>query len=335
MPRPNWSSTSPARSTVDENYLSGWRLSIIRATGNSWPMPDSSSRRKIVCCRSMEARKRKEGRGKRKVSAGLIARRRRLPLRLDAGGLDNRPPFIGFGLVIGRERFRRLPLARHDLLADIAEPLAHGGIGQRFDRRGIELGNDLGRRSFRHPQRMPGRNVQARQSRLIDRRNIGRNRRAAARGDGIALDRAAADLRHCVGRLIEQQIDAPCQQILHRRRQPAIRHDLDFRAGLLLEQKARHLIGAAGACRAALGRICPSASRPALSNRSPEYLSWTPAATASASAKPPDRNREDIVLQLIEDRASPHGSTRWRGRAYSRRALHARRGQPRSFRRRR
>src|SRR4029077_8425464 len=33
-------------------------------------------------------------------------------LRLDAGRLDDRPPCIGFGLVIGRKRCRRLLLAR-------------------------------------------------------------------------------------------------------------------------------------------------------------------------------------------------------------------------------
>ena len=96
------------------------------------------------------------------------------------------------------------------------------------------------------------------QSRLVDRRNIGRDRGAIRSGDGVALDGAVANLRHRVGRLVEQQIDAAGQQILHRRRQPAIRHDLDFCAGLLLEQKARHLIGAAGAAEEHRVEMCSS-----------------------------------------------------------------------------
>src|SRR5262244_2841639 len=48
---------------------------------------------------------------------------------LDVRGLEDRPPLLDLGLVVGRERLRILILARRNVLAEIGEPLAHAGIG--------------------------------------------------------------------------------------------------------------------------------------------------------------------------------------------------------------
>src|SRR5260221_3089584 len=49
-------------------------------------------------------------------------------LAFDIGRLDDRPPLLGFRLVILGERIRRLLLTRPDLLPDVGQPLAHRGI---------------------------------------------------------------------------------------------------------------------------------------------------------------------------------------------------------------
>ena len=69
-------------------------------------------------------------------------------LTLDVGGLDDRPPFVDLGLVEGSERFRRLLLARRNLLPEIGEPRADRRIGERLDHRGVELGDDVLRRAL-------------------------------------------------------------------------------------------------------------------------------------------------------------------------------------------
>ena len=63
--------------------------------------------------------------------------------RLDIRCLDDRPPLLDLGLVKGSECLRRLLLARRNLLAQIGEPLANGRIGQGFDNRAIERGDDV------------------------------------------------------------------------------------------------------------------------------------------------------------------------------------------------
>src|SRR3954453_6085700 len=49
-------------------------------------------------------------------------------IRLDAGRLDHRPPLVHFRLVEGAQRFGRLLVRRRNLLAQVLQPLAHGGI---------------------------------------------------------------------------------------------------------------------------------------------------------------------------------------------------------------
>src|SRR3974377_2094194 len=71
---------------------------------------------------------------------------------LDAGRLDNGPPFLGLGLMEGVKRFRRLLVTREYLLADGGEPLAYRRIGKRVDHRAVEFHNDLLRRALGDPQ---------------------------------------------------------------------------------------------------------------------------------------------------------------------------------------
>src|SRR5579864_5951384 len=75
--------------------------------------------------------------------------------RLDAGRLDDRPPLVQLGLVVGGERLRVLLIGREYDLAEGFDFRPRGGIGQRLHDGGIEalddgLGSVLG-----GPQAMP------------------------------------------------------------------------------------------------------------------------------------------------------------------------------------
>src|SRR3954447_5116008 len=54
-------------------------------------------------------------------------------LRLDVGGLHDRPPFLGLGLLEGSERRGRLLIGRRNLLPQFAKPVLDGGIGKHGD----------------------------------------------------------------------------------------------------------------------------------------------------------------------------------------------------------
>src|SRR5450830_572063 len=72
-------------------------------------------------------------------------------VHFDVGGLDHRPPFFYFGLLMGGECFRRLLGARRNFQAYLGQPLAHRRVGQRLDHRSVELGDDVFRRAFWSP----------------------------------------------------------------------------------------------------------------------------------------------------------------------------------------
>ena len=55
--------------------------------------------------------------------------------RLDPGCLDQRPPLLDLCFLVRAKRFRRLLLARRNILAEISEALAHGRVGKRLDNR--------------------------------------------------------------------------------------------------------------------------------------------------------------------------------------------------------
>src|SRR6202035_3549295 len=78
-------------------------------------------------------------------------------VRLDVGGLDHRPPFFDFGLLISAERLRRQLLARRDFNSLGFEFLPHTGVGQNADGGGVELGDDVLRRTLRREDRRPQR----------------------------------------------------------------------------------------------------------------------------------------------------------------------------------
>src|SRR5215470_17400829 len=76
-------------------------------------------------------------------------------LRLDTRRLDDRPPFLGLGLVEGMKRFRGLFVAWEYLLTDVGEPLAYRRIGERGNHRAVELHHDLPWRALGDPQPVP------------------------------------------------------------------------------------------------------------------------------------------------------------------------------------
>src|SRR4051812_20745235 len=54
-------------------------------------------------------------------------------LRLDARGLDDRPPLLDLGPVVGSKSLGGLHVPRGNLLADVDEPLLHRRIAHRLD----------------------------------------------------------------------------------------------------------------------------------------------------------------------------------------------------------
>src|SRR5262249_36222641 len=113
--------------------------------------------RRIGLRRSNARNGRQRGRARcqmQKISAGEVYRA--LPrttgyanglLRFDAGLLDDRPPFLDLGLLIGTKCLRRLPLALRNFKALLDEALTYSRIAQRAHGRGIELADDVLRRA--------------------------------------------------------------------------------------------------------------------------------------------------------------------------------------------
>src|SRR5215216_4605482 len=92
---------------------------------------------------------------------------RSILLCFDAGAPDQRPPFFNLGLVKSGERLGRLLLARRDLLAKVGEALAHRRVVQRIHGGRREFVNDLRRRAARHPQAVPGGDIDAGRAGLV------------------------------------------------------------------------------------------------------------------------------------------------------------------------
>src|SRR5712691_7269535 len=111
---------------------------------------------------------------------------------LDVRSLDDRPPLLDLGLVIGGEAFRRLLLARRQLLALLGEALLHGGIGERSHDRGVELGDDVLGRAFGRPHPVPQRDRQPRHPHLLGGRHLGRREPARLGHHGNRPDAAGA-----------------------------------------------------------------------------------------------------------------------------------------------
>src|ERR1700756_4662013 len=85
-------------------------------------------------------------------------------LALDIRGFDDRPPFRDFGFLIRSERLRALLVGRRDVLPQFSEALLGRWIGQQGSNFGVELRNDLPRRTFRSEKRKPRGNIKSRES---------------------------------------------------------------------------------------------------------------------------------------------------------------------------
>ena len=110
-------------------------------------------------------------------------------------------------------------------------------ITQGIDDRGVEFCDHVLGRALRHPNPVPDRNVKARQSRLINGRNVGRRRKPRCSGHGISLDPAAADVRKRVRHLIEVEVDLSRNEVLQSWARTAIGHEGKSRSRLALEVK--------------------------------------------------------------------------------------------------
>src|SRR5262249_36695420 len=151
---------APASASSSWRRSSAWRSAAgCRARSSTLPAPtappsptdspgtcSTSPSRRGCCCAA--------GDGWRWREADVTSGR---SLRLDVGLLDDRPPLVELGLVVGEQRLRGLLLARRDLVAEITEALLHGRVGERLDHRGVELREDLGRQSLPRPQPVPAR----------------------------------------------------------------------------------------------------------------------------------------------------------------------------------
>jgi hypothetical protein len=83
-----------------------------------------------------------------------------VPVRLDAGGLDDRPPPFNFGGLEGGKGRRGLVIARWSLLAQVGQPTLDAVLGERIDYSGVELGDDLLRGTRWRPHAEPDRDVE-------------------------------------------------------------------------------------------------------------------------------------------------------------------------------
>src|SRR5215475_14533969 len=63
----------------------------------------------------------------------------------DARGLDDRPPLLDLGLLVGAERLRRELIRRRDDLAELDEALTDGRIAQGISERLVELADHVPR----------------------------------------------------------------------------------------------------------------------------------------------------------------------------------------------
>src|SRR5712675_477246 len=77
--------------------------------------------------------------------------KRATSFRLDVRRLDDRPPLLDLGLLLGGERLWRLVLVRPDSLAQVSEPLAYRRIGQGLHDGDMKAGDDILRCAFGRP----------------------------------------------------------------------------------------------------------------------------------------------------------------------------------------
>src|SRR2546423_8858246 len=166
-------------------------------------------------------------------------------LALDVGRLDDRPPPFDLRLLQSAKRLRRLLLARRKFNTKLGEPRAHRCGCQGLHQRAVKSADDLLRRALGHPQAVPQRSMKAGQSGLVHGRDGGCGGKPRLGCDRKGLQRAAADLRQEVRGWLDHQVDLAGDQILQRGTVAAIGHELEARAGVLLEGKAGDMTGGA------------------------------------------------------------------------------------------
>src|SRR5262249_26914196 len=160
----------------------------------------------------------------------VIERCRRSLLRIDAGGLDQRPPLLDLGPLECAERLWRLLLARRNVHPKSGKPRAHRGISERIDDGAVELGNHGLGCVLRRPQSKPDRSEESGEPTLVDGRNFWRRGKSRFGGDAIGLDQAAAHLRQRARDLVEHEIDMPRDQVLQDQWRAAIGYELEILA---------------------------------------------------------------------------------------------------------
>src|SRR5207245_8051435 len=98
-------------------------------------------------------------------------RKRITSVELGAGSLDDRRPLRQLLLDEGRSLLRRA--AGGGIDPDLLQPLEHGRIGQRLLDRVAELGDDRRRGPRRRENDVPGVAVEALETLLVERREVG------------------------------------------------------------------------------------------------------------------------------------------------------------------
>ena len=137
---------------------------------------------------------------------------------------------------------------RRNVVAGVAMRWRTAGSASASTDRRVEPGDDVLGRALGRPEPGPHRDVDARHARLVGGRDVGRGGPALLGQHGIGLDPAAADVRqHLRGLGADPQVDLPADQILVGRAAAAIRHELEARAGDVLEMDAADVARAAGA----------------------------------------------------------------------------------------
>jgi hypothetical protein len=92
---------------------------------------------------------------------------------------------------------------------------------------------------------VPAREVETRQTGFVDGGNIRRGGETVLRSHREGLDLPAADLRQRARRIVDDHVDLAGEERLHRGCRASIRHELEARAGGLLEEHTRHVLRAA------------------------------------------------------------------------------------------
>ena len=204
---------------------------------------------KLCACARPRCRRRTQQQRDRKTCYQHARVGMRISSNLDVVGLDDRPPLVDLGLVVGRAAPPASAWSRGGMvMAEIGDALLHRRIGERLDDRGVELVDDVLRHALRTPQPVPERECAYRRC-----RSPPWSARPAAAPSGPSTSpqtpsscRRAHAPSVCEASAHIMSIWLPTQ-VLHRRRAAAVLHELEVRAGLLHEIEPADVRAGAGA----------------------------------------------------------------------------------------